>query len=194
MPGRTGALAALYARATEDHDCRRAGCKPHVCGPKTAKTIRNIHRILPGAFATAKRWEWIAWNPAGAGDSAWLSLVVAGRDVLPDRDVVIPAAAWLARGPVETGDVGLEIDDRCPVEKVDTGEPYGRAGHVQELDDAEPDGVDPPRAASGEQAHLALLASQQERHLPERRVAAGIGRLVQPAQQPDVVPGRTPPP
>jgi len=47
-----------------DHDCRRAGCKPHVCRPMTAKTIRNIHSILSGAFATAKRWEWIAWNPA----------------------------------------------------------------------------------------------------------------------------------
>jgi integrase len=47
-----------------DHDCRRAGCKPHVCKPMAAKTIRNIHSILSGAFATAKRWEWIAWNPA----------------------------------------------------------------------------------------------------------------------------------
>ena len=36
----------------------------HVCKPLTAKTIRNIHSILSGAFATAKRWEWIAWNPA----------------------------------------------------------------------------------------------------------------------------------
>jgi DNA-binding transcriptional MocR family regulator len=47
-----------------DHDCRRAGCKPYVCRPMTAKTIRNIHSILSGAFTTAKRWEWIAWNPA----------------------------------------------------------------------------------------------------------------------------------
>jgi len=47
-----------------DHDCRRAGCKPHVCRPLTAKTIRNVHSILSGAFATAKRREWIAWNPA----------------------------------------------------------------------------------------------------------------------------------
>jgi integrase len=52
-------------RAPHDrHDCRRAGCKPHVCRPMTAKTIRNIHSILSGAFTTAKRWEWIAWNPA----------------------------------------------------------------------------------------------------------------------------------
>jgi DNA-binding transcriptional regulator YhcF (GntR family) len=47
-----------------DHDCKRAGCQAHVCNPMTAKTIRNIHSILSGAFATAKRWEWIAWNPA----------------------------------------------------------------------------------------------------------------------------------
>jgi DNA-binding transcriptional regulator YhcF (GntR family) len=47
-----------------DHDCKRAGCKLHVCKPMTAKTIRNIHSILSGAFSTAKRWEWIAWNPA----------------------------------------------------------------------------------------------------------------------------------
>jgi integrase len=47
-----------------DHDCSRAGCTPHTCRPLNAKTIRNIHSILSGAFATAKRWEWIAWNPA----------------------------------------------------------------------------------------------------------------------------------
>ena len=47
-----------------DHDCRRSGCKPHVCKPLTAKTIRNVHSILSGAFSTAERWEWISWNPA----------------------------------------------------------------------------------------------------------------------------------
>jgi DNA-binding transcriptional MocR family regulator len=47
-----------------DHDCKRAGCQPHVCRPLTAKTIRNIHNILSGAFSTAERWEWISWNPA----------------------------------------------------------------------------------------------------------------------------------
>jgi integrase len=49
---------------SRDHDCRRAGCKPHTCRPLTAKTIRNVHSILSGAFTTARRWEWIAWNPA----------------------------------------------------------------------------------------------------------------------------------
>jgi integrase len=52
------------AARSRDHDCKRAGCQPHVCEPMTAKTIRNIHSILSGAFAAAKRWEWIAWNPA----------------------------------------------------------------------------------------------------------------------------------
>jgi DNA-binding GntR family transcriptional regulator len=38
-----------------DHDCKRAGCQPHVCKPMTANTIRNVHSILSRAFATAKR-------------------------------------------------------------------------------------------------------------------------------------------
>ena len=54
----------MRAPRGRDHDCRHAGCKPHVCKPLTAKTIRNIHSILSGAFSTAERWEWIAWNPA----------------------------------------------------------------------------------------------------------------------------------
>jgi integrase len=70
--GRTAVVAdgagpeqrADRAPRDRDHDCRRAGCKPHVCRPMTAKTIRNIHSILSAAFAAAKRWEWIAWNPA----------------------------------------------------------------------------------------------------------------------------------
>ena len=51
-------------RPGRDHDCRLAGCRPHVCRPMQAKTIRNIHSILSGAFATAKRWDWIDSNPA----------------------------------------------------------------------------------------------------------------------------------
>lgn len=70
--GRTAVVAgdaaldrkSLPATRSRDHDCKRAGCQPHVCKPMTAKTIRNIHSILSGAFAAAKRWDWIAWNPA----------------------------------------------------------------------------------------------------------------------------------
>jgi integrase len=70
--GRTAVVAGEIApdrRASRtprarDHDCKRAGCQPHVCRPMTAKTIRNIHSLLSGAFAAARRWERIGWNPA----------------------------------------------------------------------------------------------------------------------------------
>ena len=70
--GRTAVVAGdvskerrpVRAPRGRNHDCRRAGCKPHVCKPLTAKTIRNIHSTLSGAFSTAERWEWIARNPA----------------------------------------------------------------------------------------------------------------------------------
>jgi DNA-binding transcriptional regulator YhcF (GntR family) len=70
--GRTAVVAGEIApdqRASRiprarDHDCKLAGCQQHVCKPMTAKTIRNIHSLLSGAFATARRWEWIGWNPA----------------------------------------------------------------------------------------------------------------------------------
>jgi DNA-binding GntR family transcriptional regulator len=60
--GRTAVVAGDVAvdretaRVARDrgHDCKRAGCQPHVCKPLTAKTIRNIHNILSGAFSTAE--------------------------------------------------------------------------------------------------------------------------------------------
>jgi integrase len=48
------------------HDCHRAGCRPHVCHPMKASTIRGIHSILSGAFAAAQRWEWTERNPAAS--------------------------------------------------------------------------------------------------------------------------------
>ena len=50
--------------ADPGHDCARSGCAPHTCRPMSAATIRQIHAILSGAFATAVRWEWIDRNPA----------------------------------------------------------------------------------------------------------------------------------
>ncbi len=52
------------ARKRPGHDCRLAGCRPHVCHPMKASTIRGIHSILSGAFAAAQRWEWTERNPA----------------------------------------------------------------------------------------------------------------------------------
>jgi DNA-binding transcriptional regulator YhcF (GntR family) len=45
------------------HNCRLAGCRPHVCHLMKASTIRGIHSILSGAFAAAQRWEWTDRNP-----------------------------------------------------------------------------------------------------------------------------------
>jgi integrase len=53
-----------WRRPGPGHDCRCAGCGPHVCHPMKASTIRGIHSILSGAFAAAQRWEWTDRNPA----------------------------------------------------------------------------------------------------------------------------------
>jgi integrase len=61
-----GTHPARRARPADPrHDCARSGCTPHTCRPMSAATIRQIHAILAGAFATAVRWEWIDRNPAG---------------------------------------------------------------------------------------------------------------------------------
>lgn len=70
--GRTATVAGNPAsmplgarkRPGQGHDCRLAGCRPHVCRPMKASTIRGIHSILSGAFAAAQRWEWTDRNPA----------------------------------------------------------------------------------------------------------------------------------
>jgi integrase len=63
--GNVGGMApGARKRPGPGHDCRRAGCTPHVCHPMKANTIRGIHSILSGAFAAAQRWEWTDRNPA----------------------------------------------------------------------------------------------------------------------------------
>ncbi len=65
VAGRTvPALPGARKRPGLGHDCSRAGCRPHVCHPMKASTIRGIHSILSGAFAAAQRWEWTDRNPA----------------------------------------------------------------------------------------------------------------------------------
>ena len=62
--GETAPAPPLLRRRAANHDCARTGCQPHHCKPMSAGTIRQIHAILSGAFATAMRWEWITRNPA----------------------------------------------------------------------------------------------------------------------------------
>jgi integrase len=52
-----------------NHDCTKMRCeviecKPHVCKPLAASTIRDIHFTISAALAAAVRWEWIKSNPA----------------------------------------------------------------------------------------------------------------------------------
>ncbi|MCY7341406.1 MAG: site-specific integrase [Pseudonocardia sp.] len=51
------------------HECAELGCtvtqcRPHVCKPLAAATIRRIHFAIRGVMSAAVRWEWIATNPA----------------------------------------------------------------------------------------------------------------------------------
>jgi integrase len=57
---------SVRRRPGPGHDCHRTGCRPHVCRPMKASTIRGIHSILSGAFAAAQRWEWTERNPAAS--------------------------------------------------------------------------------------------------------------------------------
>lgn len=49
-----------------EHDCAAAECKPHVCKPYAASSVRSIHAILSGACSAAVRWGWISFNPMPA--------------------------------------------------------------------------------------------------------------------------------
>ena len=64
VAGTADSLPPGRKRTRPGQDCRRAGCRPHVCHPMKASTIRGIHSILSGAFAAAQRWEWIDRNPS----------------------------------------------------------------------------------------------------------------------------------
>jgi integrase len=51
-------------KAEGEHDCMKAKCKPHVCKPMAASTVRQIHAIISGALSAAVRWDWLESNPA----------------------------------------------------------------------------------------------------------------------------------
>jgi integrase len=51
-------------KADGEHDCVKVKCKPHVCKPMVASTVRQIHAIISGALSAAVRWDWLESNPA----------------------------------------------------------------------------------------------------------------------------------
>jgi hypothetical protein len=54
--------AYVEHRTERAHECD-ARCRPHVCTPLSASTIRQIHFVLSGALKRALRWRWLATNP-----------------------------------------------------------------------------------------------------------------------------------
>jgi integrase len=60
-----GARDLVDHRIRRAHDCDTK-CRPHVCSPMNAATVRQIHWILAGALARAVRWRWITTNPIDA--------------------------------------------------------------------------------------------------------------------------------
>src|SRR3954469_11701845 len=52
-------------RTKAEHECDER-CRPHVCRPLAASTVRQIHWILSGAMERAVRWRWIAVSPTGS--------------------------------------------------------------------------------------------------------------------------------
>lgn len=55
-------------RTDEPHECDEK-CKPHVCKPLGASSIRGAHYLLSGAFRRAIRWQWVHKNPTASAES-----------------------------------------------------------------------------------------------------------------------------
>ncbi|MER7421015.1 tyrosine-type recombinase/integrase [Micromonospora peucetia] len=62
-----GGKAYVKHRLEGEHSCT-AKCRPHVCKPLSASSVRQIHWILSGALSRAVRWRWIAVNPASQAE------------------------------------------------------------------------------------------------------------------------------
>lgn len=54
--------AHIEHRTERAHKCDPR-CRPHVCTPLSASTIRQVHFVLSGALKRAVRWRWLATNP-----------------------------------------------------------------------------------------------------------------------------------
>jgi integrase len=78
--------AAIDKHGAEgEHDCVVTGCRPHVCKPMAASTVRQVHSIISGALTAAVRWDWISANPARIAQKP--------RAKAPELDPPTPAEA-----------------------------------------------------------------------------------------------------
>lgn len=58
----SGRRPGLQHRTSKRHQCDER-CRPHVCRPLGATTIRHMHFILSGAYRRAVRWRWVSVSP-----------------------------------------------------------------------------------------------------------------------------------
>lgn len=83
-PGRRPAAGYAPHDCTERR-CKVIECKPHVCVPLSASSIRQVHITISGALSAAVRWGWIKSNPAGVARKP--------RQPAPEPDPPSPAEA-----------------------------------------------------------------------------------------------------
>lgn len=86
------------AKVRAEHDCAAAGCeviecRPHVCKPLSAGTVRKVHFVISGALAAAVRWEWIDSNPAAKAKKPQQT-PPQPKPPTSDEGSQIVAAAW----------------------------------------------------------------------------------------------------
>ncbi len=68
-------------------------CKPHVCTPLAASTVRQLHFIISGALSTAVRWDWIPTNPASVAKKPRLPRPKPSPPSAAEAATIV-AAAW----------------------------------------------------------------------------------------------------
>lgn len=107
--------------------------------PAAARSRHSSRKLTAGLYSNS-RWRTGLEQPIGASGwrPGWSKLL--GGDAVADRYLIEPAAARFTWWPVETGDVRFDIEDRCAVDEVHPGEPYGEPGHVEDLDETVPEG------------------------------------------------------
>jgi hypothetical protein len=58
----SGRRGEVQHRTPGKHQCDD-WCRPHVCRPLGAITVRHTHFILSGAYRRAVRWKWVSVSP-----------------------------------------------------------------------------------------------------------------------------------
>jgi integrase len=57
-----GGRGEVHCRTSGEHRCDER-CRPHVCRPLGATTVRHMHFIISGAYRRAVRWKWVSISP-----------------------------------------------------------------------------------------------------------------------------------